>query len=76
MKLERKWRYEGNYRTINSRGRINKSNEIETAMGHLFSEDITDSEISAFLIGLKAKGETVGEIAGLVDGIRAQFITI
>ena len=44
-------------------------------MEHLFSEDITDSEISAFLIGLKAKGETVGEIAGLVDGIRAQCIT-
>ena len=43
-------------------------------MGHLFSEDITDSEISAFLIGLKAKGETVGEIAGLVDGIRANSL--
>ena len=36
---------------------------------------ITDSEISAFLIGLKTKGETVEEIAGLVNGIRAQFIT-
>ena len=52
---------------------LNKQ-EIETAMGHLFSEDITDSEISAFLIGLKAKGETVGEIAGLVDGIRANSL--
>ena len=52
---------------------LNKQ-EIETAMGHLFSDDITDSEISAFLIGLKAKGETVGEIAGLVDGIRANSL--
>jgi anthranilate phosphoribosyltransferase len=52
---------------------LNKQ-EIEKAMGHLFSEDITDSEISAFLIGLKAKGETVGEIAGLVDGIRANSL--
>ena len=43
-------------------------------MEHLFSDDITDSEISAFLIGLKAKGETVGEIAGLVDGIRANAL--
>lgn len=49
--------------------------EIELAMEYLFSEDITDSEISAFLIGLKAKGETVGEIAGLVDGIRSNALT-
>lgn len=49
--------------------------EIETAVNYLFSEDITDSEISAFLIGLKAKGETVGEIAALVDGIRANAVS-
>ena len=49
-------------------------NEIEIAMEHLFSDEITDSEISAFLIGLKTKGETVDEIAGLVKGIRAQAL--
>ena len=48
--------------------------QLEVAIEHLFSEDITDSEISAFLIGLKAKGETVGEIAGLVDGLRANAL--
>lgn len=48
--------------------------EIKQAMERLFSEDITDSEISAFLIGLKTKGETVGEIAGLVNGIRANAL--
>ena len=41
-------------------------------MKHLFSDEITDSEISAFLIGLKIKGETIDEIAGLVKGIRAK----
>jgi anthranilate phosphoribosyltransferase len=50
-------------------------NEIEIAMEHLFSDDITDSEISAFLIGLKTKGETVEEIAGLVNGIRAKALS-
>ncbi|WP_394232425.1 anthranilate phosphoribosyltransferase [Niallia oryzisoli] len=48
--------------------------EIKQAMEHLFSDDITDSEISAFLIGLKTKGETVEEIAGLVNGIRAKAL--
>jgi len=49
-------------------------NDIEIAMERLFSDDITDSEISAFLIGLKTKGETVNEIAGLVNGIRAKAL--
>lgn len=48
--------------------------EITTAMDYLFSENVTDSEISAFLIGLKTKGETVEEIAGLVNGIRAKSL--
>jgi anthranilate phosphoribosyltransferase len=48
--------------------------DIEVAVEHLFSDRITDSEISAFLIGLKAKGETVNEIAGLVKGIRAKAL--
>ncbi len=48
--------------------------EIGIAMKHLFSDEITDSEISAFLIGLKMKGETIEEIAGLVKGIRANAL--
>lgn len=50
-------------------------NEITTATDYLLSNEITDSEISAFLIGLKTKGETVEEIAGLVKGIRANSLT-
>ncbi|WP_338473120.1 anthranilate phosphoribosyltransferase [Niallia sp. XMNu-256] len=49
--------------------------EIGSAVQYLFSEDITDSEISAFLIGLKAKGETVAEIAALVNGIRSHALS-
>ncbi len=48
--------------------------EIQLATERLFSDDITDSEIAAFLIGLKTKGETVEEIAGLVNGIRANSL--
>nr|WP_295970567.1 anthranilate phosphoribosyltransferase [uncultured Bacillus sp.] len=48
--------------------------EIGIAMKRLFSENVTDSEISAFLIGLKMKGETIEEIAGLVKGIRANAL--
>ena len=48
--------------------------EIKLAVDCLFSDEITDSEISAFLIGLKMKGETIGEIAGLVNGIRSNAL--
>lgn len=48
--------------------------EIKVAIDHMFSDEVTDSEISAFLIGLKMKGETIEEIAGLVKGIRANAL--
>lgn len=48
--------------------------EIKMAIDHMFSDEVTDSEISAFLIGLKMKGETIEEIAGLVKGIRANAL--
>ena len=53
---------------------LTDSKKLKLRWEHLFSEEITDSEISAFLIGLKAKGETVEEIAGLVNGIRANSL--
>lgn len=36
---------------------------------------MTDSEIAAFLIGLKTKGETVEEIVGLVQAVREKSLT-
>jgi anthranilate phosphoribosyltransferase len=44
--------------------------EMEEAMEQVFSEGISDSEIGAFLVGLKTKGETVEEIVGLVKSMR------
>lgn len=49
--------------------------EIQDAMNNLFSEDTTDSEIAAFMIGLKTKGETVDEIVGIVEALRANALT-
>lgn len=44
-------------------------NEMEAAVQEFFTQDISDSEIAAFLTGLKAKGETADEISGLVKEI-------
>ncbi|MFJ7638749.1 anthranilate phosphoribosyltransferase [Peribacillus sp. NPDC097264] len=44
--------------------------EMSRAAQALFSTDITESEMAAFLIALKAKGETAGEIASLVRVMR------
>ncbi|MHC1566274.1 MAG: anthranilate phosphoribosyltransferase [Candidatus Syntropharchaeia archaeon] len=43
--------------------------EAEDAMRRIFSE-ASDVEISAFLIALKMKGESVDEIAGMAKGMR------
>jgi anthranilate phosphoribosyltransferase len=44
--------------------------EMEEAVKQFFSEEISDSEMAAFIIGLKIKGETVDEITGLVNAMR------
>lgn len=49
--------------------------EMEDAVRKLFSDEVTDSEIAAFLIGLKTKGETVEEIVGLVQAVREKSLT-
>lgn len=49
--------------------------EMKEAVSKLFSDEVTDSEIAAFLIGLKTKGETVEEIVGLVQAVRERSLT-
>ncbi|PLR98815.1 anthranilate phosphoribosyltransferase [Bacillus sp. T33-2] len=44
--------------------------EMEEAVDLLFNEEVSDSEIAAFLVGLKSKGETVEEVAGLAKALR------
>src|SRR5207237_2886903 len=39
---------------------------IEQAMSEILSGDATEAQIAAFAVGLRAKGETAGELAALV----------
>ncbi len=49
---------------------------IKIATEHLLTnDDVTDSEIAALLIGLRAKGETVEEIVGLVTVLREKSLS-
>jgi len=43
--------------------------DMKEAAQQLFQGDVTDSEIAAFLVALKSKGETVDEIAGLIEAL-------
>lgn len=45
--------------------------EMKEATNACFREDITDSEIAAFLTALRAKGETSDEITGITEVIRS-----
>lgn len=48
--------------------------EMMEAMAQVFSPEVTDSEIAAFLVSLKTKGETVEEIAGIVRALRERSL--
>lgn len=48
--------------------------EMEEAMEYLFSDESSDSQIAAFLMGLKSKGETIEEIVGLVKVMRQKAL--
>ncbi|MFC3389255.1 anthranilate phosphoribosyltransferase [Salinicoccus sesuvii] len=53
-----------------------KFEEMQDAVSILLTESVTDSEVAAFLMGLKAKGETVDEIAALVEVLRTHAMPI
>ncbi|KIL45496.1 anthranilate phosphoribosyltransferase [Jeotgalibacillus soli] len=50
--------------------------EMMEASEYLFQEQTSDSEIAAFLVALKAKGESVDEIVGLVNVVRKHALKI
>ncbi|WP_407272497.1 anthranilate phosphoribosyltransferase [Radiobacillus sp. PE A8.2] len=50
--------------------------EMEAAAQLMFSDEISDTEVGAFLTGLKVKGETADEIAGLVNVIREKSVAL
>jgi anthranilate phosphoribosyltransferase len=45
-------------------------NQMKEAMDYILGEEVSESEIAAFLMGLKSKGETVEEIAGIVKAMK------
>ena len=44
------------------------------AMDLILGEEVSESEIAAFLMGLKSKGETVEEITGIVKGLKGNTL--
>jgi anthranilate phosphoribosyltransferase/anthranilate synthase/phosphoribosyltransferase len=50
-------------------------NQMKEAIDHILVEEVSESEIAAFLMGLKSKGETVDEIAGIVKALKENTLT-
>ncbi|TDD30082.1 anthranilate phosphoribosyltransferase [Nonomuraea terrae] len=52
------------------------SRQAAWAMGEIMSGRATDAQIAAFAVALRAKGESVAEVAGLADGMLARAAAI
>lgn len=50
--------------------------EMRAALGAIMSGEATDAQIGAFLMGLRVKGETVGEIAAAVSVLREKMLPV
>jgi anthranilate phosphoribosyltransferase len=50
-------------------------NQMKEVVQEILNEDISESEIAAFLMGLKSKGETVEEITGIVKALKENTLT-
>jgi anthranilate phosphoribosyltransferase len=59
---------------LSERKSLSKQEMIE-AVSELFTDEVSESEIAAFLIGLKTKGETVEEIVGIVQAVREKSLS-
>jgi len=49
--------------------------EMKKVTENILCEEVTESEIAAFLMGLKSKGETVEEITGMVKALKENTLT-
>ena len=58
------------HRIVNHRESLSRA-EAREVMGEVLSGKCTDSQIAALLVGLHMKGETVEEIVGFAEAIRA-----
>ncbi|OIK09565.1 anthranilate phosphoribosyltransferase [Bacillus sp. MUM 116] len=50
-------------------------NEMKDAIDNILCEEVSESEIAAFLMGLKSKGETVEEITGIVRALKENTLS-
>jgi anthranilate phosphoribosyltransferase len=50
--------------------------EAASVLDQLVSGELSDAQVAAFLMGLRVKGETADEIAGLADGMRRAAIAV
>ena len=62
--------FEALHRIVNHRESLSRE-EARVVMGEVLSGKCTDSQIAALLVGLHMKGETVEEIVGFAEAIRA-----
>lgn len=51
-------------------------NEARDAMAAIMAGDATPAQISALIVSLRIKGETVDEMTGLVEAMRAAAVTV
>lgn len=49
--------------------------QMKEAVDFILGKEVSESEIAAFLMGLKSKGETVDEIVGIVRAMKANTLT-
>ncbi|MDQ0197716.1 anthranilate phosphoribosyltransferase [Neobacillus ginsengisoli] len=49
--------------------------QMKEAINLILGEEVSESEIAAFLMGLKSKGETVEEIVGIVKALKDNTLT-
>ncbi|MDR6998249.1 anthranilate phosphoribosyltransferase [Neobacillus niacini] len=50
-------------------------NEMKDAIDNILCEEVSESEIAAFLMGLKSKGESVEEITGIVRALKENTLS-
>jgi anthranilate phosphoribosyltransferase len=50
--------------------------EAEAAMGVIMTGEATPAQVSAYIVALRMKGETIDEITGSVEGMRAAAVKV